>query len=410
MTAGSLEGKRFLFVSSYWAPEVTGSAPYVTQVAEHLHATGADVRALTNFPHYPAWKATRDVDADHDRRLGVRRVAVRVPSEPTLRGRVLYEGGFLAKASAAGRSERYDAVVACMPTLGAGLAARYLARRRDVPLVVIVHDLMSLAARQSGYEGAGRLSSALGAAEAAVFRAADLLLPCSEAFVPLLLQAGASPADIELVRPWAKDPDPAPEADRHARDAMRARLGWNGYRVLVHTGNMGHKQGLDELVPSLERLEHVDEKALTVFFGDGNQAAALRHATAHLRRTELHPLLPEGDYLAALRAADVCLVHERSSTSTMSLPSKMSSYLSAGQPVLAVVRDDGATSREMSLSGAGEVVPHLNPEAFVAAWDRLNQPGAREHHGAAGKRYVEEALSARSALASIEQRISDIVA
>jgi hypothetical protein len=40
----------------------------------------------------------------------------------------------------------------------------------------------------------------------------------------------------------------------------------------------------------------------------------------------------------------------------MSLPSKLTSYLVAGQPILAAVNDDGATARELRRLGLGNVV------------------------------------------------------
>jgi colanic acid biosynthesis glycosyl transferase WcaI len=44
-----------------YAPEVTGIAPYNTQLCEHLAARGHEVRMVTSFAYYPHWqKAAAD--------------------------------------------------------------------------------------------------------------------------------------------------------------------------------------------------------------------------------------------------------------------------------------------------------------------------------------------------------------
>jgi len=42
-----------LFVTQHYAPEVLGSAPYCTDIAEALAARGREVVAFTCRPHYP---------------------------------------------------------------------------------------------------------------------------------------------------------------------------------------------------------------------------------------------------------------------------------------------------------------------------------------------------------------------
>src|SRR5207248_488898 len=47
---------RILVTSSYYWPELTGNAPYVTGMAEHYASLGHEVVVTTIFPHYPDWK------------------------------------------------------------------------------------------------------------------------------------------------------------------------------------------------------------------------------------------------------------------------------------------------------------------------------------------------------------------
>ena len=46
-----------LLFSSYYWPENSGNAPYVTGLAEHLASEGHPVRVVTGFAHYPEWRS-----------------------------------------------------------------------------------------------------------------------------------------------------------------------------------------------------------------------------------------------------------------------------------------------------------------------------------------------------------------
>ena len=47
-----------LITSSYYWPEDTANAPYVTGLAEHLSERGHNVVVATGFAHYPDWKSS----------------------------------------------------------------------------------------------------------------------------------------------------------------------------------------------------------------------------------------------------------------------------------------------------------------------------------------------------------------
>ncbi|MBO0882755.1 MAG: glycosyltransferase, partial [Mycobacterium sp.] len=70
------------------------------------------------------------------------------------------------------------------------------------------------------------------------------------------------------------------------------------------------------------------------------------------------------DFLAA---ADVLLVNERHGMLEMSLPGKLTSYLSAGRPVVAATESAGVTAELLEASGGGVVVQPSNPEALLKA-------------------------------------------
>ncbi len=110
-----------------------------------------------------------------------------------------------------------------------------------------------------------------------------------------------------------------------------------------------------------------------VIIGDGSQRAAI--AGAGRRRAEHRLRRPAGRrrYPLALAAADLLLVNERAGVGDMSLPSKLTSYLAAGRPVLAAVGDGRRDLRELARTdGAAITVPPGDPHAFVDGVRALN--------------------------------------
>lgn len=89
------------------------------------------------------------------------------------------------------------------------------------------------------------------------------------------------------------------------------------------------------------------------------------------------------------------LVNERASAVDMSLPSKLTSYFSAGVPVLAAVPPGGGTASEVARSGGGVLVAPEDPAALLALG---TSPAERARLGAAGTRHAAEHLSAEAAL------------
>jgi hypothetical protein len=93
----------------------------------------------------------------------------------------------------------------------------------------------------------------------------------------------------------------------------------------------------------------------------------------------------------------------------MSLPSKLTSYFSAGKPILAATDEAGFTAQEIMASGAGIRVPADRPDLLLAEALRLGTDRAfAAELGQAGCRYSASLLSATTALDRYEEWIIDL--
>jgi glycosyltransferase involved in cell wall biosynthesis len=423
-----LTGRHALLVGINYAPEPTGIAPYTTGMAQHLAKHARSVVVLTGMPHYPNWQLdtryrwqlrSRQVPPPGDDELLVRRMRHYVPGRQSALTRAGYEVTFMVNAMATRVRDRPDVVIAVTPSLGGAVAGARLARRYNCKLIVVVQDLMARAASQSGISGGDRASAATGAIERYALRRADLVAVVSDAFRPQLHEYGVRDEQIRLLPNWAHI-----DGSGLTRSQARQALGWPQRPfTVIHTGNIGLKQDLGNLVEAarLTRTENArtanartedagteDAGVRFVIVGAGSQCEAVRAQGAGLANLEFLDPLAGDRYPQALAAADLRVVNERPGVGDMSLPSKLTSYLTAGRPVLAAVAADGATGRELARTGgAAVVVEPGRPDALATAVLNLrDDPEGCARMGRVGRQYADDVLGPGAAA----DRLDDLIA
>jgi len=409
--APRLTGRRVLVVGINYAPEHTGIAPYTTQACEHFVKQGADVLVLSGVPHYPQWcvpdeyRWRRKVVEDHAG-VQVRRLRHYVPSSQSAVRRGLYEATFGVHALAERLPQRPDVVVAVVPSLLGAHAAARIAKREGVPLVVWVQDLMGPAVAQSGIAGGGgRVSAATTRMEHALLKQADRVFVLNEAFHAYVADAGVPVERIQILPNWTHVR--APAADRAT---TRQRLGWRPDEVIaLHSGNMGLKQGLDNVVAAAQLAQRTGSCVRFVLMGDGNQRAVLEELGHGVANLQFLPPADSADFPDVLAAADVLLVNERATAVDMSLPSKLTSYFAAGMPVIAAVPGLGGTAQEVRRSGAGRLV---TPEDAAALLDGVLELAADDDLlqvlRLAASAHAHERLASAPSLALLAETVADI--
>ncbi|MGW0042413.1 glycosyltransferase family 4 protein [Rhodococcus sp. NPDC003348] len=394
-----------------YEPESTGIAPYTTGLAAGLTARGHEVEVLTGYPHYPQWRVA---DGYHGFRtheyhdgVHVRRFRHPVPRRHSGIGRASMELAFGMQLLSA-RWGRPDVVVCVSPPLLAtALAAARVHLTPNRPaLGIVVHDQYSRGVVETGMLS-GHAVRAVRAVESAAARSADGVAVIHPGFcADLVDRLGVDPGRIRVIRNWThvKRPDPGAAA------AFRAARGWSpDDTVVVHAGNMGAKQGLENVIAAARLAGPDPPRVRFVLLGDGHQRPRLEVAGAGLPNLEFLSPVPEDDFPSALGAADVLLVNELPGVAQMAVPSKLTSYFAAGRPVLAATDPGGFTAGEIDESGAGVCVPAGRPELLLREAVRLGRDRSlADRLGAAGRRYVTERLSTVAALDRYERWVGEL--
>lgn len=353
-----------IFGLDYW-PDATGIAPYTTAFAEYLAEQGDTVDVVAGMPYYPQWR----VKSGYERTL--RRTETRngvtihrrrqyIPSSQSALRRAGYEATFLAQ-NVIDRLPNPDLVIAVTPALADGVLAARAAKRHNVPFTLWMQDLLGQSALQSGVRGGRGIASNIARLESWVACQADTVVIIAEGFRAPLERVGVDPTKIHHIRNWAHITSPTmTQAEaRHALGLPQDRT------IAMHAGNMGLKQGLENIVNAARVAQHSAPELLFVLMGDGSQRAMLEQRARDLDNIRFFDPVEQAMFPNALYAADILLINQLGSVVDMSLPSKLTSYLTVHRPVVAAVHPESETAFAVQASGRGVVVEPEEPQLLV---------------------------------------------
>jgi glycosyltransferase involved in cell wall biosynthesis len=395
---------RVALIGINYAPEPTGIAPYAAGAAEGLQAQGDDVVTITGYPHYPQWRISQGYSGSSIKELinGVRVLRLRhpVPADAKLVGRSLMEVTFGLRAAL---HPWFGAQVVLTPTPALLSSALVVARARlsRCPAVVWVQDIYTLSATQTG--NATGLAGVIRKVESWTLRNASRVIVIHDRFADYITaELGVDPTKVDVVRNWSH----LEENHTPPSLAARRRLGWSDSDIVVlHAGNMGAKQNLENVVRAAALAASRASRVRFVLLGDGHRRKALEAMGSNANLQFIDPL-PDGEFAAALANADVLLVNELPGMTEMSVPSKLTTYFSTGRPLLAAVDAGSVTAAEVEAAGAGLRVKPDDPEALLAGAEQLAQD--RElcrQLGESGLAYRRAKLSAAAAIAGISRSL-----
>ncbi len=402
---------RITILGLNYSPEPTGNAPYTASLAEGLAAAGHSVRVVTGYPHYPEWKLGDGYSGWMHREtingVAVKRLRHRVPRNPTALARMHMELSFGLRLMFA-RWGKPDVVLLVSPALFAsGLAVLRARLRPNRPAVGIwVQDIYSRGIVETGV-GGGKLGRIVGSIESWILRSADGVIAIHDRFESYLVHSlGVPSGDVMVIRNWTH----VPASPTTGLAAMRRELGWSPDDIVVlHAGNMGKKQGLENVINAARVADDRGSNVRFVLMGDGNQRKHLELLAAGCESISFVDPLPGEEFQRALAAANVLLVNERPGVKDMAVPSKLTSYFNAGVPVIAATDEGSVTAAELLTSGGGIRVDAADPAALVDAAEALGRDSALASSlGARGLRFRNDTLSKAAAIGHYDGFITSL--
>ena len=450
---------RILIHGLNFAPELVGVGKFTGEMSEWLGKRGHDVRVVTAppfnpaskvFPGFSAWLYRQETsiygsaaevsdrgsmrsrsgeaavsqvssgsqasspvlvaEADSRNEMGQRggltvfRCPLWVPRQPSAAKRALHLLSFAFTGFWSMLRQvpwGPHVVLVIEPTLLCAPGAWLTARLSGAKTWFHVQDLEADAAFELGLLTSPHLRRLILAAEQQCMQRFDRVSTISQKMGLRLTQKGVKPSQYVLFPNWVdtesifplQNPSPMRNELRIPREAT----------VCLYSGTMAHKQGLDVLAESVQKLGSRDEMHF-VFCGDGPAKQTLASLALQMPNVHFLPLQPFERLNDLLNLADIHLLPQRADAADLVMPSKLTGMLASGRPVVASAARD--TQLAQVVDGRGIVVPPGDPSAFAWAIDQLaNHAGLREKLGRSARAYAVSDLERNVVLRRFEEEL-----
>ncbi len=329
---------RILINGINYSPELTGIGKYTGEMAAWMAKQGYDVSVITAMPYYPEW----EVHEKYKGRLWYKetvndvkiyRCPFYVPKKVDSKKRIIHEFSFLWSSSfrwlAALFKKRYDLVITICPPFHIGISSYIYSIFKKTKLVTHIQDLQIDAAKDLNMLSNQKALNAMFKLEKFLLKKSNYISTLTPGMKERVLNKGIQDnkiimlpnwVDINFIRPLPKDNSLREKFDIPYND-----------KVILYSGNMGKKQGLDLLIEVAEEYKNRTDIHF-IMVGSGAEKTNLENFAIEkgLTNIKFYPLQPYEDLPALLATADIHLVLQKKEASDLVMPSKLTGILAAG--------------------------------------------------------------------------------
>jgi colanic acid biosynthesis glycosyl transferase WcaI len=367
---------RTVLVSLNYAPEKVGIGPFSAGLAEGLAAAGHSVEVIAGHAYYPQWKRYEQFVgkgwcSSVENGVRVLRCPHYVPAKPTGAKRLIHLTSFglaifgpVLSRVLRPRAERPELVICVAPALFSVPGAWLLACLTGAKLWIHIQDFEVEAAFATGLFKGGAIGWFARGLERLLLRLADRISSISPQMCAKLREKGVAADQIVELRNWAN----APGVDPDKGQSYREKWGLEGKRVVLYSGTIANKQGI-EIIGVVAQMLQDDPEIVFVVCSEGPNRQALEEATRHLSNVHFYGLQPAENLSQLLALASVHIMPQISGAADLVLPSKLANMLASGRPVVATA--DEGTALYDEVQGCGLSVSPGDAEGVVAAIRRI---------------------------------------
>jgi colanic acid biosynthesis glycosyl transferase WcaI len=396
---------RILVLNQYYRPGVEATANLLADLCESL-ADDYQVTVVTGRVYgkedLPSREVVNGVQILRARSTAFDRAAL----GPRAANYLTYLADSLLRSLAL----RRPSLVLCMtdPPIVGDLAVA-VARRYRVPVVVISEDVFPEIATELGRLTNPLLVGVLRRLVAFYLRRADCVIAIGERMRDRLIEKGAPADRITVIPNWV---------DTQAISAGERTNSWARKHdlidkfVVMHSGNVGHAQNLDNLVLATTFLRDLPDLAVPIV-GFGARHVEVVEVARRLDadKVQFLPYQPRDVLTQSLGAAHIHYVGLAKGLSGFVVPSRVYGILAAGRPVIAACDRDSETTRLVEETGCGVAIPPDRPDLLAGVIrDAYEGRLDLEEMGRRGREYVEREADRRVSLGRYRELIGRFVA
>jgi colanic acid biosynthesis glycosyl transferase WcaI len=363
---------RILISSLFFHPDFTGIAVYASDFAFHLAEQGHDVTVVTGFSFYPFWKKKeRDIGAifrtEHYKNVRILRGFHYVPAKVTTLRRILSELTFTLFAMLNFlQAGRHDVIVIFTPPSLLGIPAIFFKLLWRARLITNVQDIQTDAAENLDMVALQLPIRLLRWLEDFTFSFSTRVVTLSQGMIRRLHdRLQFSGAEVVFIPNWIDVNSIGRGIECGALRREHPSLA--DKFLVVYSGNMGIKQGLDVLVNCAAAMS--DNPTLHfLMIGDGADRKRIDKLIAEKELVNITrlPFLPGDGYYQMLGDIDVAYIGQKAMLGEVFFPSKLLGIMAMAKPVLISADPSTELSKIVAESNAGLVSSAGDVQGLVA--------------------------------------------
>ena len=403
---------KLLLYGLNYAPEPVGIGKYSGELAEWLAGRGHEVRVITAPPYFPQWRAVANRYRREQRQgVAIWRCPLWVPRRPSGLSRLIHLASFALSSLpvlVAQRKWRPDVVLTVAPAFFCAPGALLLGRLSSEATTTWLHiqDFELDAAFELGILKGRWIRRLAENWERRTLQGFSQVSTISEAMRQRAVAKGVEANRAYLLPNWVELKIIYPQnISERKKNPNRKELKITEEKIiLMYSGSMNKKQGLDLLVHVITTLAHLPN-LIWLLAGEGPTKTELTKNTAGLNNVMHLPLQPEARMNDWLNLADIHLLPQKANAADLVLPSKLLGILASGRPLVAstpVGSELGFLAEQ-----AGIRVEPGDSEGFSQAIGELvSNQEKRMRLGANGRKLAEQRFGRDAVLVQLEKDLT----
>ncbi|MCV9388493.1 WcaI family glycosyltransferase [Reichenbachiella ulvae] len=322
---------------SYYSPEeITGIGKYNGEMIDFFLSKNLRVNSFSNVPFYPYWKKYEGFEnAFYSKKTKGDLIDVRskvyIPESPRAFKKIFSEISFLFSSSIAlllnlRNIKKSSLFLVVNPPFFIGVLPLVLGKILRVPVCFHVQDLQVDAAEELGLLP-NWLCRFLRIIERTILKSADHVSTISVGMKEKIDRKNIS-REVLLVPNWSDLDEIIPGNSKWLHDYIQVE---HFKKLIVYSGNVGEKQGLDIVLEAAKFLEE-DSDIVFVILGAGLYLETLKEKAKLMGLSNLviSDLVPKANLNDMLQSSHIQLVVQKSAGADSFLPSKLTNIMSAG--------------------------------------------------------------------------------
>ena len=328
---------RILLYGLNYAPELTGIGKYSGEMCEWLSENGHEVRVICAPPYYPEWQVGQAYKSwqyrtEQRNKVTVFRCPLFVPKRPKTLSRLIHLLGFGLSSLPVLFKQWFwkpDVVICIEPTFFCVPATLLFCKLRNSKSLLHIQDYELDAMLGLGLGYSGIITQFAGQVERWLMRSFDTISTISYSMLKKAKDKTSQPEKVFYFPNWVDTDFLTPVADP---SIFRTR--WSipsTTRVVLYSGNMGKKQGLEIVLQAADQLRQEPDLLFLMIGAGAAQEELVQYAEQlQLPNLRFYPLQLYEDLPALMALADIHLVVQKMGAADAVLPSKLTTILAVG--------------------------------------------------------------------------------